>query len=233
MGDYRPAVSGAEPTTRFLWIRHGRVADEWHGRLYGDLDVPLSEAGREEARRVAERLAGERLDLVVSSGLQRTEQLAALLRAPRGLPRRDEPDLREIDRGDWRGQRPEDLGPDQAAAWEAWLARPAELRPPGGESLADLAARVLPRARALAQELPGGSVAVVAHAWVVRVVVCATLAIPLDHAPRLAVPTGGLVVVDWPSLPGSHQRPTLTGFALAAPPETGSAWFRGPPRPPR
>lgn len=233
MGDFAivRAVSGAEPTTRFFWIRHGRVADAWQGRIYGDLDVPLSEAGKEEARRAAGRLEAEPLDLVVSSGLTRAEFGAALLRAPRGLSRRDEPELREIGRGLLRGKFVTELQALEAAAWRDWLEQPGARRLPGGESLEDLAARVLPRVHDLAAEHQGGRIAVVSHSWVLRVVVCETLALPLDVAPRLAIPTGGMVVVDWPTGP-ARERPTLAGFALDAPPAPGTTWFRGPRPPP-
>ena len=62
-------------------MRHGEVDAAWHGRIYGALDIPLSEQGKREAERVAHALAGTPLAAVVSSGLARTEHLASGLRA--------------------------------------------------------------------------------------------------------------------------------------------------------
>ena len=219
-------------SSRLFLIRHGTVAGLWRRRIYGDLDVPLSDQGRAEARRCAEGLAETSLAAVVSSGLARAEYGAALLRAGRGLPRRDEPDLREIDRGAWRGRPYDSAEAGAVADWERWLADPETLRPPGGESLGDLRDRVLPALDRLAQECEGRAAAVVTHAWVVRVAVLSALGAPLARAPLFEVRPGSLVALDWPARFDSGLRPTLAGFQLDRPPAPGTTWFRGPSRDP-
>lgn len=215
-------------TTRLFLFRHGEVAEAWRGLIYGDLDVPLSPRGEAQSRAAARRLAGVPLDAVVSSGLARAEHLAACLREERGLARRDDARLREIDRGAWRGRTPEDVDRAHEQAWSAWMDDPGERRPPGGESLSELALRVRAAIGELLCEFPGGSVAIAAHSWVVRCYACQALDAPLRCAARLVLPTGGLVVVD-----ASHDpelRPTLAGFALEEPPSAKAGWFRGPHR---
>lgn len=218
------------PATRFFFLRHGAVDPAWQGRLYGNLDVALSAEGEREAVRSAAALSGVRLDAVVSSGLARTEFTAALLREGRGLARRDEPALREIDRGAWRGRTAAQVDAEEAGAWTSWLADPVARRPPAGESLADLAARVLPKLDELAAELAAhdGAVAIVAHSWVLRIATCRVLDVPLDRAPAFDVVTGGIVALDWSV--GDAARPTLVGFGLDRPPDASRAWFRQPPR---
>jgi broad specificity phosphatase PhoE len=217
--------------TRFHLVRHGRVAPEWHDRIYGDLDVPLSDVGEAELRSVADALADAPLDAVLSSGLARAEFGAALLRAPRGLPRRDEPELREISRGAWRGLTFDELEERSPGAMAAWRRDPRS-RPPDGESLHDLAARVLPCLTRLAAELAGAEVAVVTHSWVARVLVAEALGLGPGGAHRLDLPTGRMATLDWPSERGA-VRPTLTGFASEHPPPRGVRWHRGPSaRPP-
>ena len=102
-------------TCRFYLVRHGAVAAPWDGRIYGDLDVPLSALGREEARLAAERLSDLPLDAVLSSGLERAEYGASLMRAARDSERRDEPALREIHRGAWKGLDRAELDPEAFA----------------------------------------------------------------------------------------------------------------------
>ena len=212
-------------TTRLFLFRHGEVDAAWRGRIYGDLDVPLSEKGEQESREAAARLEGVRLDAVVSSGLARAEFLANLLREDRGLGRRDEERLREIDRGEWRGLRPTELDDEEGNAWERWHSAPVDTSPPGGESLGDLAKRVREACRELVQEYPGGHVAIAAHSWVVRSLASEAAGIPLERVPRMVLPTGSLVVVD-----ASPQglRPTLSGFGLDRVPLSKRGWFRGP-----
>ncbi|MEM7308869.1 MAG: histidine phosphatase family protein [Planctomycetota bacterium] len=219
----------APATTRFHLIRHGRVDEAWHGRIYGDLDVPLAPEGREEARRIAAVLAGTTFDAVVSSGLARAEFGAAALREGRGLPRSDEPRLREISRGEWAGLTFEELDERQPGAFAAWLADPSQ-RPPGGESLDDVAARVVPPIEELARARAGAQLGVVCHSWVARVLACRALGLPPTSATRMDLPTAGNVVVDWPSGAVPGLRPTLVGFAVDIPPARGVRWFRGPNR---
>lgn len=228
-------MSEQPDVTRFFLIRHGEVDRAWQGRIYGCLDVPLSPRGEAEARRTVACLADELLGAVVSSGLARAEQAAALLRGTRGLERRDDPDLREIDRGEWAGVSIEELEREQPGAWASWHSAPGSTRPPAGESLADLAARVTPRLDHWAQTFAGERVAIVTHSWVIRVAVCGALALPVDLAVRLDLDTGALVVLDWPAagtlaVGEGTVRPTLAGFAMDRPPAGGLVWFRGPHR---
>ncbi|MEW6073010.1 MAG: histidine phosphatase family protein [Planctomycetota bacterium] len=213
------------PPSRLVLVRHGRVAEAWRGRLYGDRDVPLSPRGEEEARATARLLAAEAFAAVVSSGLARAEFGAAELRRGRALPRRDEPALREIRRGEWGGLLPAEV---PGGAFARWLARPDRERPPGGESLADLASRVLPRLDEMAAELAGGAAALVSHLWVIRVAAAHALGLALARAGSLAVPFGGIVALDW--APG-HV--VLAAFAAPRLPPRAGRWYRGPaPRPP-
>lgn len=218
--------------TRLLLVRHGEVDPSWRDRIYGCLDVPLSSAGEEEARTVAARLpATLRIELAVSSGLSRATFGADEIARPRSIPHERDTALREIERGDWAGRTQGELELLQPGAWSAWHASPARSRPPKGESLRDLCDRVLPRLDVWAQRCAGGNVALVSHLWVIRVAVCRALGLSLDRASRLAVPTGELVVLEWPSNECEREelRPTLVGFGTDALP-TGSVWFRGPQR---
>jgi broad specificity phosphatase PhoE len=220
-------MSSDASTTRVYLVRHGQVAREWAGRIYGDLDVPLAAVGEEQARAAAERLDGVELNAVISSGLARAEFGAALLRTARGLERRDRPALRELERGAWRGRTPSEVDEREDGAFTRWHTAPAELRAPGGESLSDLASRVLPELRSLAAAHAGGTIAIVAHSWVVRVALCDALGLHLDLAPRLSVRTGAIAALDLPRR--AELRPTFAGLELDRSPG-GPGWFRGPHR---
>ena len=67
--------------TRLLLVRHG--VTEWNeaGRYQGHQDIPLSDAGREQARRVAERLSDERIAFAYSSDLKRARETSRTARA--------------------------------------------------------------------------------------------------------------------------------------------------------
>ncbi|HEX6417201.1 MAG TPA: histidine phosphatase family protein [Acidimicrobiales bacterium] len=90
-----------------LLVRHGESAPARDDRPFplvdGHGDPELSPAGREQALRVAERLAHEDVTAIYVTTLRRTAQTAAPLAARLGLQPRVEPELREVHLGEWEG----------------------------------------------------------------------------------------------------------------------------------
>jgi len=187
--------------TRILLLRHGEVAHTWGGRIYGAVDVPLSPRGELQGLNIAVLLAAEHLSAVISSGLSRTESMAAAVRSRQGLERFDDTELRELERGSWVGLRPDEVDTRWHRAWSAWCAEPHVRRAPGGESLADLERRVRPRLDHWASRFPGQSIAVVTHVWVIRVLVCHVMGLSLSQAPKLEIGTADLVILRWLQAP--------------------------------
>jgi broad specificity phosphatase PhoE len=89
--------------TTLLLVRHGET--DWNavGRLQGQTDRPLSDFGRQQARRLAEELAEEKLEAIYSSDLSRARETAEIVGERLGLPVVLDPDLREKDWGTWEG----------------------------------------------------------------------------------------------------------------------------------
>ena len=90
-------------TTIFL-VRHGETVDNARMIMQGQSQGCLNERGEEQARQVAERLATEHFDAVVSSDLRRAVQTAEIIAAPHGLPVTQTPLLRERDWGSFTGR---------------------------------------------------------------------------------------------------------------------------------
>lgn len=144
-----------------LWlIRHGQSTWNAERRIQGSSDPPLSDHGRQEARRLAGRLGGEAFDAVWSSDMQRALETARL-----SAPRREasiciDPRLREIDCGVFEGRLHEELTDDERMQYEVWYRGPFDRCVTGGESSDELRARV----GAWLEELPAaGRVAVFSH----------------------------------------------------------------------
>jgi alpha-ribazole phosphatase len=114
--------------------RHGRTVANAEGRLQGRIDLPLDDLGRRQADCLARTLAGA--DLVLSSPLLRAVQTAEAL----GLPITVDDRWIELDFGEHDGLRREDIEP---AMWHR-LRSDIYYAPAGGESLADVLARVVP-----------------------------------------------------------------------------------------
>ena len=153
-----------EPTT-FYFVRHGESEANATRRFAGRSDSPLTERGREQARAVAETLAGTTFDRVVATPLHRSLDTAKVIAARLRLPVEIEPDLIEIDVGDRTG-----------AAWDETRALPnwrddGFVAWPNGETLEQVLARGLRALRRLARETPGGRVLVVGHGGMTRILV--------------------------------------------------------------
>ena len=93
--------------TEILLIRHGEsraaTPDDPFPLVDGHGDPELHANGREQARRVGERLKGQPITAVYVSNLRRTHETAAPLCAYLGLEPRIDPDLREVFLGEWEG----------------------------------------------------------------------------------------------------------------------------------
>jgi broad specificity phosphatase PhoE len=89
--------------TTLLLVRHGETDWNAEGRLQGHTDRPLNETGRRQARELADRLAGERVDAIYASDLSRAKETAEIVGERLGLTVVIDPDLREKNWGNWEG----------------------------------------------------------------------------------------------------------------------------------
>jgi broad specificity phosphatase PhoE len=150
-------------------------------RLTGQADVPLSPLGERQAVRVGAYLAGEKLDCIVSSDLQRARVTALAIAAHHDLPVEEDPDIREIALGDWEGKLSSEIALIEPEMMEKWRANSALFAPVGGETLLQLHKRV---ARALDRwyaRYPDGSIVWVAHGGLIGVLICHLLKIDVNR----------------------------------------------------
>jgi len=123
-----------------LLTRHG-LTSAGDAMLGGQLDVPLAPEGRAQAEALSRRLAGVRIDRIISSPMLRTLETAQAI--ARGRPVEVEERLRELDYGRWEGLTYAEVqshDPDLRARWER---DPAATHSPGGESGEEVAARAI------------------------------------------------------------------------------------------
>ncbi|MFZ9298198.1 MAG: histidine phosphatase family protein [Hylemonella sp.] len=156
--------------TRILVIRHGETAWNLDTRIQGQLDIPLNDTGRWQARRMALALASEPVHAVYSSDLARALETASILSQhhPGLLGRAPlvQQQLRERCFGSLEGQTWADIEnhfPQEAARWRK---REPEWAPQGGETLLQLRQRVAQILSRLAQRHLGEQIVLVAHGGV-------------------------------------------------------------------
>jgi len=162
-------------TTRILLVRHGTTVSSTEDRFSGSTDVALSDAGREQARLLARRLAGESLVAVYASPMHRTVETANLLAAPHGLVPVTRDGLREIDHGRWEGLRRKEVEERFGAEYAAWESDPFTSAPEGGETGLAVMARALPVLHEIVRRHAGDEVLVVSHKATIRLLVSSVL----------------------------------------------------------
>ncbi len=161
--------------TRLYFVRHGATQLTAEDRFSGATGVDLSDEGRHQVQRLAERLSGDGLKAVYCSPLSRTVETAQILAQPHALPpiRRD--GLREISHGRWEGltrREVEERYPEEYAAWEA---DPFTFAPKEGESGLGVLARALPVVREIVVAHPNDRVLVVSHKATLRLILSSLL----------------------------------------------------------
>ena len=153
-------------TTDVLLARHGETDDNAQARFQGRRNPPLNARGRAQAAELAEAMAGEGFVALYASPLLRARQTAEIVAQRIGLEPVYDERFMEADVGDWAGLLYEEVVAGHPGAFEAWRAADPDFRFPGGESVAEQAARV---AEAIADVRAGALPAlVVCHGGTIR-----------------------------------------------------------------
>lgn len=166
-------------------VRHGRTAANAGGLLLGRADPPLDDEGARQAAALATACTALDVGRIVTSPLGRCNQTAAAIAAGVSATPAIEVDERwiELDYGELDG-RP--ISEVSAATWAAWRSD-VGWRPPGGESLASLGARVREACEGLVDEASGRDVVVVSHVSPIKASVAWALGVGDETAWRMWV----------------------------------------------
>jgi broad specificity phosphatase PhoE len=140
-------------------------------------DLPLNAHGRRQAEALARRLGVEPIAQVISSPRKRARQTAEPIAAALNLPLVMAAQLDEHDAGIWSGQSFADLARDPR--WRLWNERRHEVRPPAGESMAELQTRMLRYLDQLALRFPDDTIVLVTHAEPMRAALLHDRGLPL------------------------------------------------------
>jgi 2,3-bisphosphoglycerate-dependent phosphoglycerate mutase len=181
--------------TTLILVRHGQSTYNLENRFTGERDVPLTAKGREEAISAGQRLRSIPLSHGFTSVLRRAIDSMTLILQEAGqpdLPVTRDRALNERNYGDLQGLNKAEMarqyGDEQVALWR----RSYSVRPPGGESLEDTAARVLPYYQKTIEPLllQGQTVLVVAHGNSLRALVMRLEGISPEEIAHIDLPTG-------------------------------------------
>jgi probable phosphoglycerate mutase len=159
-----------------LLVRHGATGLTAEDRFSGSVGVDLSDEGRFQVERLAQRLAHEPIAAIYASPLGRTLETAHILLKPHAnLSVNTRDGLREISHGHWEGLTRREVEQRYAAEYTAWETDPFTFAPEGGESGVSVLARALPVIREIVVSHPNQTVLVVSHKATLRLVLSSVL----------------------------------------------------------
>jgi broad specificity phosphatase PhoE len=168
-------LTAPAPTTRLLLVRHGATQLTAEDRFSGSVGVDLSDEGRAQVDRLAERLAGEPIAAVYASPLSRTLETASILATSHHLTPLARDGLREISHGRWEGLTRREVEARFGDEYASWETDPFTFAPREGESGLAVLARALPVIREIVVAHPGQQVLVVSHKATLRLILSSLL----------------------------------------------------------
>ena len=194
-----------------ILIRHGESVANAQGLLLGRTDAELTQKGMAQAASVGQLLRDPVLELRTSP-LSRARDTAALLAID--VPVEVDDRWVEVDYGEYECQPLSDIPAD---IWREWQRDPG-FRPAGGESLAEVDARVpaacdeLFTTEGLGARDPGGDIVVVSHVTPIKAAVAWALGMGAELSWRLHLQTASVTRIGW-----GNGHPVLHGFNELAP----------------
>lgn len=179
-------------------VRHGATVLSAEDRFAGTTNVALSDEGRAQTERLAERLAAEKINAVFASPLGRTMETARILARPHRLEVQACDGLREISHGRWEQMTRREVEakyPEEAAEWEK---DPYTFAPEGGESGLAVTARALPVLIQIVRDHPDENILIVSHKATIRLLLSSLLGFdPRRYRDTLDQKPAALNVVDF------------------------------------
>jgi phosphoserine phosphatase len=168
---------------KILLARHGETPWNAEGRYQGQIDIPLSAHGEQQARLLGDRLRDVQITRAVASPLSRAKRTAEFaLGEQRASQLQFDEGLKEIAHGEWEGLLASEIRERDAERLRAWREQPESVLMPGtgGENLAMVLERAWPAFSKACEGLhDGDTLLVVAHDAVNRVLLCKILGLPL------------------------------------------------------
>lgn len=195
---------------RLFALRHGETAWTRERRFSGSRDLPLTPHGQRQAQALADALVAEKVAAVFASPLDRARGTAEIIARPHRLSVVVEPSLREMAFGDWEGLTRDEVEVRWPETFALWRTSPERVVPAGGENLLDVAERVGKGLQQIRDSHPEGTVVLVSHAIVLRLIVLDALGLGPERLWSLDASPAGLTEIEYlPDWATVHRMNTL------------------------
>lgn len=176
-------MSESQETAKIYLGRHCKTAWNLEHRLIGTTDLPLCDVGWAEIEETLPIIESLNFNRIVTSPLKRAHDTSKSYADKIGIPLDIHQDLRELDHGDWNGQKYDDLLADPEGDFKKWwidgdISIPI---PNGPETLEEVQQRIVCTIREIALAYPGEKVLVVMHKHIRSIFTCYLLGVDLSN----------------------------------------------------
>jgi broad specificity phosphatase PhoE len=193
--------------TRILLARHGETDWNRDGRWQGHTDESLNAVGFAQAADLGAHLATMGVGLVYVSDLARARETAVAVELATGLEATVDPDLREVDVGEWAGCNREQARERDPAWYQRWVDGVVEGYR-GGETYAQLHERSVRAFERVIEAAEGRTAVIVCHGGNIRAIVSSVVGLGADQRWRVA----GVANCSLTAIERRNHRLTLVTF---------------------
>lgn len=182
---------------RIIMVRHGQSESNVRKTFTGQLDAPLTDVGREQARRMARYLDKYRIDKICVSPLDRAVETAQAIASRQNCPVEKRDELMEINSGLWQGLTFAEIAEKYPQTYEVWRTDIGKATPEGGETCRELYDRVTAFFKKVL-EMPEETVCLVCHAIPIRMMESYIRCGSVDGAQEIGwVPNASVTVYEY------------------------------------
>jgi len=183
--------------TRLYLCRHGEVNGDGKRRYNGHMDVDITETGVRQMELLKERLKEKPISALYSSDLIRSVKGVDIIGEHHEAPKIKRHEFRERGVGVWEGMSFDDIERTYPDDWNAWLNDIVHFTPPGGESILQVTARVMPALKDVVERNMGSEILLVAHGGVNRIILSHAMGLDLKNVFRIEQSYGALNIIDF------------------------------------
>ncbi len=184
--------------SRIFLIRHGETNWNKEGRFQGQIDIPLNENGKDQARKTFEYLRNISFNKAFSSSMHRPYETAQIiLQNNKDLKIEKIDSLVEISHGLWEGKLEAEIREEWPALLKNWHDKPEEVIMPEGECIKDVSERSVEAFDKIClSQKDNDQTLIVAHDAVNKTLICNILGINYSNIWMIKQGNGGITIID-------------------------------------
>tara|TARA_B100001115_G_C15842500_1_gene422904 strand:- start:2020 stop:3345 length:1326 start_codon:yes stop_codon:yes gene_type:complete len=183
--------------SRIILVRHGETDWNMEGRFQGQIDIPLNENGKIQAKQASEYLKVIKFNKAYSSSMKRPFETAKIILNKADLKINKIADLSEISHGLWEGKLENEIREKWPKLLNDWHQRPEKVIMPEGESIRDVAKRAISSWENICSKQEDGDITLlVAHDAVNKTLICHILGLDCSNIWMIKQGNGGITVID-------------------------------------